>query len=128
MHTPQPLLPPLFEAEDPDRTPTFARDEDTLPDSQVRPVADAAGKRLLSFVFAVAPGVAVKGDMAYLTVTLVDGTVLFEGEVEAGGPIQLALPVPHGETRLRAHIEAGTKYRNAAVAISENGLTVHTFS
>ncbi len=111
--------------------------DDAPPDSTVRPTlppepddratpAPPDGQRLVHLQVRATPAL-LAGAGGYLTITC-DGGVLFEGELDAEGAIEISVWVPAGAQHVRALLEAGSKYRNAIVALAAAGVTEHTFS
>ncbi len=77
-------------------------------------------------------GALLKGRPAYVTLTLLSGEVLFEGDAvgddEGGARAEVRAVVPGGVTQVKALVEAGGTYRTATVGLAESGPTDYTFA
>jgi hypothetical protein len=99
---------------------------ENAPDSQVRPLP--TGSRMHLVVVRVSPALLMLGTGAYLTLSLVDGAVLFEGEMDPDGTCEARIPVPEDEYQLKVMIEARSIYRKATILLSPSGVTEHSFT
>ena len=116
-------------------------DED-VPDSAVRPTAPPRSVPIASVrasssvppplvpvrLFLTAPSALTGSVLAYVTLTRVDGTVLHEGFLDDHGRLDVILDVPAGTKKIKALLEAGTKYRNADISLDGGGATDFTFT
>jgi len=126
----------------PSRTPPteFELDDlldDAIPDSTVRPTAPPShtreavlpsGERMLGLVIRVTPQLLGASKTGYLTVSVPEGEVLFEGELDAAGQVDLCVMIPGDVSYVEATLEAGTKYRKAKVRLTDGGPTSYTFA
>jgi hypothetical protein len=120
----------------PSRSPDQDFDDDLVPDSSVRPTAPpsqsrevgAVRTRLLQLRIHVSAALLGGSGTGYVTVSAPEGGVLFEGDVEADGHVELAATVAADVRFVKVMLEAGTKYRNATVVLAESGPTEYIFS
>ncbi len=55
----------------------------------------------------------------YLTVTIGESKVIFEGELGPDGSVEIEAVVPEGTKHVHALLEAGTKYRHANIELAK---------
>lgn len=120
-----------------DATPAShaADDVEPAPDSSVRPIDSSAietplppGLRALPLTVRVSSALLGNEKSAYVTLTTPEGDVLFEGFTEDDGALDVVVLVEMTTESVHALVEAGTKYRNATIAICAPGeRTEHTF-
>jgi hypothetical protein len=95
------------------------------------PIEAPEGMRVLDVTVRLS-GSLLKGRAAYVTLTLVSGQVLFEGDAtgdaEGGARVDIRAVVPNAVAQVKALIEAGGLYRTATVDVAENGPTEYTFA
>jgi hypothetical protein len=117
--TPLPSKPPEFHA------------AETAPIELVEPAPLPEGMRAVEVIVRVS-GSLLKGRPAYVTLTLLSGEVLFEGDAiaddEGGARADVRAVVPTAVAQVKALVEAGGAYRTATVPIAESGLTEYTFA
>ncbi len=117
-------------------------DDDGVPDSAIRPTVPPRGVPIASVrasssvppplvqarLYLTAPSALTGSVPAYVTLSRIDGAVLHEGFLDDQGRLDLILDVPVGTRQIKALLEAGTKYRNADIALDAGGVTDFTFT
>jgi len=125
-------------------------DEEPAPDSSVRPTQPptsapptprSAGSVKIGSIrpqssmsvtvsIAVSPELMVAAGAGgwYVTIARVDGPLLFEGALDDLGVLEALVMVPCGARAVKVLIESATKYKDAIVAVSDEGIASHTFA
>ena len=112
-------------------------DIEPAPDSSVRAIHASAietplppGVRVLPIAIRVSAALLGASSSAYVTLTTEEGEVLFEGCTDDGGSLDIVVLVDMDTSRVHALVEAGSKYRNAVIAVRtpSEGATEHTFT
>ncbi len=93
----------------------------------IRPVVQSTMS--VTVAFSVSPALMVAGGAGgwYLTVTRIDGVVLFEGFLDELGTLDVLVTIPCGTRAIKALLESATKYKDAIVTIGDDGTASHTF-
>lgn len=62
---------------------------------------------------------------AYVTVTLPGGAVVYEGDADPNGKLDMTITIPVQVDRVSALVECGSKYRETTILLRPSGITVH---
>lgn len=93
----------------------------------IRPVAQSTMSVTVAFAVSPALMAAAGTDGWYLTVTRMDGAVLFEGFLDELGTLDVLVTIPCGTRSLKALLESATKYKDTIVAVGDDCTASHTF-
>jgi hypothetical protein len=93
----------------------------------IRPIAQSTMSVTVAFSVSPALMAAAGTDGWYLTVTRMDGAVLFEGFLDELGTLDVLVSIPCGTKALKALLESATKYKDAIVAVGDDCTAAHTF-
>jgi hypothetical protein len=132
-------------------TKAWDEDDDLAPDSTVRPTGErpeaiaitlGSSARAIGTIRPTARTIRVTVSVAlsplllgqcgpggwYVTLQRMDGGVLHEGPLDELGFIDATVTVPQGTRAVKVHIESATKYKDAIIAVRDDGFAEHTFA
>jgi hypothetical protein len=83
--------------------------------------------RRVEIALLVSPALLSGSAEAFVTLSLANGRILHEGACNDLGELRVTVHMPRGENEIRAHLDMGSKYKNARLDIASDGTIEYLF-